>query len=191
MVIPHLIGYARVSTSKGNLDNQTQRLTGHGCKKVFSEKYTGTTSARKSLQRALEYVREGDALVVTKLDRLARSASDLGKISEELQKKNVDLVVLDQEIDTTSPTGKLMFTMIGAFAEFERDLIHERCKEGIAKAKERGVTFGAPRKLSDKKLKSLKSEFRAGELGKTDLAKKYGISRATLYRLCSDGPSLS
>ncbi len=89
--------------------------------------------------------------------------------------EKVFLVVLDQDINTTTPTGKLMFTMIGAFAEFERDLINERCKEGIAKAKERGVRFGRRRKLSDKQLVEMKAEFEEGVIGKTELAKKYGI----------------
>jgi len=92
-------------------------------------------------------------------------------------------VVLDQDINTTTPTGKLMFTMIGAFAEFERDLINERCREGIAKAKERGVRFGRPKKLSDSQLSEMKAEFEAGVIGKTELANKYGISRPSLYRL--------
>jgi len=131
----------------------------------------------------LDYVREGDALIVTKLDRLARSAVDLGKIAAQLQEKGVDLVVLDQDINTTTPTGKLMFTIIGAFAEFERDLINERCREGIVRAKERGVKFGRRPKLSDEQLVELKAEFEAGIISEAALATKYGISRPSLYRL--------
>lgn len=178
-----MIGYARVSTSSQNLTNQTERLTEHGCEKLFSEHISGAKSARAQLKAALDYVREGDALVVTKLDRLARSAVDLGKIAALLEKKGVDLVVLDQKIDTSSPTGRLMFTMIGAFAEFERDLISERCREGVAKARAKGVKFGRPSKLSQVEMEELRAEIQAGELGKTELAKKYGISRQSVYRL--------
>jgi DNA invertase Pin-like site-specific DNA recombinase len=178
-----LIGYARVSTQGQCLDNQNSRLTEYGCYKVFAEKYSGSKSDRAQLKAALDYVREGDALIVTKLDRLARSAADLGKTAAQLEEKGVDLVVLDQDINTTTPTGKLMFTMIGAFAEFERDLIKERCREGIAKAKERGVKFGRRPKLSDEQLAEMKAEFEAGVVGKTELAVKYGISRPSLYRL--------
>ena len=178
-----MIGYARVSTENQSCDNQRNRLTEYGCTKVYAEKLTGKHSDRPSLQLALDYVREGDSLIVTKLDRLARSSVDLGKIADQLQQKRVDLVVLDQDINTTTPTGKLMFTMIGAFAEFERDLINERCREGIAKAKERGVKFGRPKKLSNKQLVELKADFDAGVIGKTALAAKYGISRPSLYRL--------
>lgn len=180
------IGYARVSTQGQSLDNQMDRLTTSGCTKLFTEKYSGAKSDRKQLKAVLGFVREGDALVVTKLDRLARSSVDLGQIARKLESKGVDLVVLDQKIDTTTPTGKLMFTLIGAFAEFERDLIRERCQEGIAKAKDRGVKFGRKAKLSSKQLAELRVEFEAGELGRTELAEKYGISRPSLYRLVNE-----
>ena len=118
-----LVGYARVSTTDQTLDTQVERLTYEGCEKLFSESYSGgSTQGRKQLQLALDFVREGDVLVCTKLDRLARSAVDLGNIANTLSDKGCDLVVLDQPIDTTSPTGKLMFNMIAAFAEFERAL---------------------------------------------------------------------
>lgn len=185
------IGYARVSSQGQSLDNQVERLTALGCEKLFTEKYSGAKSDRKQLNAVLDYVREGDALVVTKLDRLARSATDLGQIARKLESKGVDLVVLDQQIDTTTPTGKLMFTMIGAFAEFERDLIRERCQEGIAKAKDRGVKFGRKAKLTNQQIVDLKAEFEAGEIGKTELAKKYGISRPSLYRLVGKTTSVA
>lgn len=178
-----LIGYARVSSQGQNLDNQLERLNLHGCSKVFSEKYSGIKSDREQLQAALDYVREGDSLVVTKLDRLARSSVDLGRIAETLQNKNVDLVVMDQKIDTSTPTGKLMFNMIGAFAEFERDLIGERCREGIARAKKRGVYIGRKPKLTKKQLNELKADFGEGLLSRQQLAEKYGLSRASVYRL--------
>lgn len=181
-----IIGYARVSSTSQNLDPQVTRLEENGCTKIFMEKYTGTTTeSRQQLKAALNYVRDGDTVVVTKLDRLARSATDLGQIAKQLEKAQVDLKVLDQPIDTTNPQGKLMFNMIGAFAEFERDLIRERCQEGISRAKERGVQFGRPPKLSVKEVNQLKQEFALSITGRTMLAKKYGISRASLYRLAS------
>jgi len=180
------VGYARVSSQSQSLDNQRDRLAQFGCQRVFEEKYSGSTADnRKSLQDALQFVRQGDTLIVTKLDRLARSATDLGNIANMLQKKSVDLVVLDQHIDTTTPSGKLMFTMIGAFAEFERDLIRARCQEGIQRAKEKGVKFGRQPKLTQDQLVQLKADFEEGTIGKSSLALKYGISRSSVYRLLS------
>ncbi|WP_018624228.1 recombinase family protein [Kangiella aquimarina] len=181
------IGYSRVSTQGQDLKTQINKLTDYGCNKVFSEKISGkSTEQRKELQKALEFVREGDSLVVTRLDRLARSVVDLGQIAELLQSKGVNLVVTDQSIDTTSASGKLMFYMISAFAEFERDLINERCAEGREKALANGVKFGRKSKLTPKQVDTLKSEFSSWEGSKTDLAEKYGISRASLYRLVQE-----
>jgi DNA invertase Pin-like site-specific DNA recombinase len=178
------VGYARVSSTDQNLIAQEDRLKLAGCERMFAEKQSGKEADnRHELQTALEWVREGDVLIVTKLDRLARSSVDLGRIAEILTEKKVDLKVLDQEIDTTSSTGRLMFNMIGAFAEFERDLIRDRCAEGIEKARSRGVKFGAPKKLSTKQLNALKQEFDEGVMARSALAKKYGVSRATVYRL--------
>ena len=181
-----IVGYARVSTSDQKLDTQIDQLEAYGCERIFSEHFSGKSAdTRRELLSVLSFVREGDVLVVTKLDRLARSAVDLGRIAEQLEQQKVDLIVLNQNIDTSTPTGKLMFTMIGAFAEFERDLIRERCAEGIAKAKENGVQFGRRRKLTDEKIQQLRDDYKAGELSRTELAKKYNVSRATLYRLAA------
>lgn len=180
------IGYGRVSSTSQDLTSQKNKLTEYGCEKVFSEKLSGkTASNREVLQQALNYVREGDALVVTKLDRLARSVVDLGNIAENLKDKGVDLVVLEQDIDTSSASGKLMFNMIGAFAEFERDLISERCREGVKQALSKGVRFGRKAKLNSNDIRRLTKELETWEGSKVELARKYGISRATLYRLTS------
>lgn len=179
----HMVGYARVSTVGQSLEGQLEKLESFGCQKLFKEKFTGTSRDRVQLDAALTYVREGDSLVVTKLDRLARSAVDLGNIVRMLEGKQVDLVVLDQQIDTSTPSGKLMFTMVGAFAEFERDLIAERCREGIERAKAKGVKFGRPSKLTEKQLIELRAEFKEGVLSRGEIAEKYGISRPSLYRL--------
>ncbi len=121
------VGYSRVSTSGQSLDIQVKRLIESGCEKIFSEKFTGKTgSQRAQLEAALNYIREGDIFVVTKLDRLARSVIDLANIAKLLERKNVDLVVLDQQIDTTTPSGRLLFYMISAIGEFERDMIMQR-----------------------------------------------------------------
>lgn len=181
------IGYARVSSTSQDLTNQKSKLLQNGCEKVFSEKISGkNASNREALQQVLEFIREGDSLVITKLDRLARSVVDLGNIANTLNKKGVDLIVLEQDIDTSSASGKLMFHMIAAFAEFERDLINERCSEGRERAKEKGVKFGRKPTLSKSQIENLKAEFKSCEGSKTALANKYGISRASMYRLVSD-----
>ncbi len=180
------VGYSRVSTSEQSLDIQVQRLTENGCEKIFAEKLSGKTGAqRDQLEAALGYIREGDIFVVTKLDRLARSVIDLANIAKLLDKKNVDLVVLDQQIDTTTASGRLLFYMISAIGEFERDMIIQRTAEGRAVAKARGVKFGRKsmlEEMSTAQRKQLVREFDQGVFSKEDLAIKYKVSRATLYR---------
>jgi DNA invertase Pin-like site-specific DNA recombinase len=167
------VGYARVSSRGQSLEVQIEKLRAAGCEKVFEE-----------LAQALEYVREGDALIVTKLDRLARSLSDLSTITGTLSRKEVGFVVLDQAIDTTTPTGRLTFHLLGAIAEFERDLIAERRDEGIALAKNRGVKFGRKPKLSEKEKEDLREAHRAGGTPAA-LMEKFGISKASFYRAVS------
>jgi DNA invertase Pin-like site-specific DNA recombinase len=122
---------------------QLEKLAAFGCERTFEEKASGATRVNRSaVNDALEFCREGDALVVTKLDRLARSMFDLQQIVHTLERKKVGFIVLDQNIDTTTPAGRLTFHLLGAVAEFERDLIAERRNEGITRAKEKGVKFG-------------------------------------------------
>jgi len=178
------IGYARVSTCGQSLDLQIQKLTGIGCEKIFQEKASAaSTVGRPELLAALEFVREGDVFVVSRLDRLARSVADLGQIVRSLEKKAVDLVVIDQAIDTTTAAGRLLFNMLGAISEFERELIKERASEGRIRAKAAGVKFGAKPKLSEQQLNDLRKEFVTHGARKKDIASRYGISRATAYRL--------
>lgn len=181
------VGYGRVSTSGQSLDIQKQRLSESGCERIFAEKFSGKTDGQRAqLEAALYYIREGDVFMVTKLDRLARSVVDLANIAKLLEEKKVDLVVLDQQIDTTSATGRLLFYMISAIGEFERDMINQRTSEGRAAAKARGVKFGRKpliEGMSTVKQKHLVREFSQGEVSKEDLAAKYKISRATLYRV--------
>ena len=179
------IGYARVSSRGQSLDVQTSKLRDAGCEKIFEETRSGGKgTSRPVLQQALEFARDGDVLYVTKLDRLARSLSDLNTITGLLSKKKADFVVLDQAIDTTTPTGRLTFSLLGAIAEFERDLIAERRDEGIAQAKGRGVQFGRPPRLSEIEIEQLRAGHRAGE-SRALLMQRFKISKASFYRFCS------
>ncbi len=174
-----LIGYARVSSLGQSLDIQLGKL--EHCEKVFQEKKSGTSDKRSRLKACLEYVRAGDVLVVTRLDRLARSTLHLCQIAETLKEKGGDLQVLDQSINTADATGRLLFNMLGAIGQFETEIRAERQMEGIHKAKERGVSFGRQKKLADDKVTQLKEKREQGTLIK-DLMKEYGLSKASIYR---------
>jgi DNA invertase Pin-like site-specific DNA recombinase len=145
-----VVGYARVSSVGQSLDVQLDKLK--HCKKIFQEKRSGTNQKRSQLEACLEYVREDDTLVVTRLDRLARSTLHLCQIAEELKRKGVELQVLDQNINTGDATGRLLFNMLGAIGQFETEIRAERQMDGIKKAKQKGVRFGAQRKLTDKEI---------------------------------------
>jgi len=183
------IGYARVSSTGQSLDVQLDKLTGYGCAKddgvIYQEKKSGSKAeTRTELQACLKHLRNGDSLVITKLDRLARSTYDLTRIANDLELRGIDLVVLDQSIDTSTPTGKLLFNMLGSIAEFENAIRKERQTDGIAKAKELGIKFGAKAKLTPEQVKELQQRRASGEKIK-DLMYDYGISKATIYRLLS------
>ena len=177
------IGYARVSTVGQSLDAQLEKLQKAGCDRIFQEKITGKKGDRPELARALDYIREGDTFTVTRLDRLARSMYDLTQSVELIQKKKVTFIVLDQDIDTGSPTGRLIFHIMGTIAEFERELIKERTQEGRERAKLAGVKFGAKENLDEEQKKALAEDCAQGELSKKEIGKKYGISRASVYRI--------
>jgi len=174
-----LVGYARVSSVGQTLAVQLDKL--QQCDKIFQEKVTGVTDKRPQLQACLEYVRQGDTLVVTKLDRLARSTLHLCQIAEELERKQVALQVLDQNIDTNSATGRLLFNMLGAIAQFETEIRAERQREGIQKARERGVRFGKQKTLNQEEVVELQKRRRQGVLIKT-LMRDYGLSKTSIYR---------
>ena len=181
------IGYARVSSTGQDYQTQYDKLIAAGCKKVFSEKQSGKSADdRAELQRALEFLElggEGCALVVTKLDRLARSMNDLTTITSKLQKNGVGFIVLDQQIDTTTAQGKLLFNILGSLAEFERDLINARCDEGRKAAKAKGVPFGRRPKIKGEQLEALKADVKAGNMSMQAIADKYGVARNSVYRL--------
>ena len=179
------VGYARVSSVGQSLDTQIDKLTAFGCEKVFQEKRSGASrQKRDAVNAALEFCREGDVLVITKLDRLARSMFDLQDITKTLERKGVDFIVLDQSIDTTTPAGRLTFHLLGAVAEFERDLISERQAEGIEKAKQKGVRFGRKPKLRPEQVEEMLAAYQAGEEPR-DLMERYGISKSSFHRLRS------
>ncbi len=177
------VGYARVSSGGQSLEVQRAKLS--HCDKIFEEKRSGTTADRPELQACLSYLRDGDTLVITKLDRLARSTFHLTQIAENLKEQGIELVVLDQNIDTSTPTGKLLFNMLGAIAEFENEIRKERQLDGIAKAQERGVKFGAKSKLSPDQIAEMREKRASGVLIK-DLMREYGLSKASVYRLLKD-----
>lgn len=180
MAIP-LIGYARVSTLEQHLDVQLAKLTQVGCVRIYQEKKSGTDATRPELARCLEYLREGEALVITRLDRLARSLHHLCTIAKDLERRGVHLVVLDQQIDTSTPSGELHFHMLGAIAQFEHRLRAERQMEGIAAARARGVHFGRGKALTPLQVQELAQRRAQGELIKTLMA-DYRLSKAALYR---------
>jgi DNA invertase Pin-like site-specific DNA recombinase len=174
-----LVGYARVSSVGQRLDVQVDKL--QHCDKLFQEHTSGSADKRPRLAACLDYVREGDTLVVTRLDRLARSTWHLCQIAEGLARKRVHLHVLDQSIDTSDATGRLLFHMLGAIAQFETELRAERQREGIQKAQEQGVHFGRKKKLTPAQMSELQRRRAQGILIKT-LMDDYGLSKVSVYR---------
>jgi DNA invertase Pin-like site-specific DNA recombinase len=155
------------------------------CDKLFEEKRSGTTDARPQLKQCLNYVREGDQLIVTRIDRLARSTLHLCQVDEMLREKGVDLVVLEQNIDTADATGRLLFNMLGAIGQFETEIRAERQMDGIKKAKDRGVQFGKRPALTNEQIAELREKRAQGTLIK-DLMAEYGLSKATIYRYLTE-----
>ena len=174
------VGYARVSSTGQDLSVQLEKLA--GCDKVFKEKRSGVDTGRPELKRCLEYLREGDTLLVSKIDRLARSTSDLYRIISELADKGVAFrVVDDPTIDTTSRTGKLVMGILALIAEFENDIRRERQMDGIAKAKERGVHFGRKLELTPEKVAEIKSLRQSG-VTVPEIIRQTNLSKASVYR---------
>lgn len=178
------VGYARVSTIGQNLESQLKALT--DCEIIFKEKQSGACKSREELNRMLEYVRKGDAVKVTKLCRLARNTKHLLEIVEFLDSKSVTLQVLNLGIDTASPTGRLMVTLIGAIATFERQLLLERQAEGIALAKQKGRYKG--RKPTARAKRVQVNNLLVRGMTKLQIAKELGISLSSVYRIiCTEG----
>jgi DNA invertase Pin-like site-specific DNA recombinase len=181
-----VIGYARVSTGDQDLGIQINTLTAAGAEIIRSEKMSGTTmEGRTELQTVLDFIREGDVLMVTRVDRLARSIGDLQKIAKAVKAKGASLKATEQPIDTGSAAGKCFFDMLGVFAEFETNLRRERQLEGIAKAKTEGKYRGRPVSIGPDviaKVKALKEDKR----GASYIAEELGISRASVYRALAE-----
>ena len=172
-------GYARVSTTDQDLTIQVEALTAAGCETIRQEKVSGTSvQGRDELNILLEFLRDGDELVITRIDRLARSIRDLQNIVYDLDKKGVTLSATEQPIDTRTSAGKCFLDMLSVFSEFETNLRKERQMEGIAKAKEKGVYKGRKPTVDNEKIRELAKQ----GLQKTAIAKELGIGRATVYR---------
>lgn len=179
-----IVGYARVSSSGQNLDVQHEQLAAAGCEKIFAEKRSGrTTEGRDALVDAIDFVRDGDVLAITRLDRLARSVIDLHQIVVRLAQKGCGLRVLQQSsIDTTTSAGKLTLSILGAVAEFEADIRKERQRDGIERAKANGVYRGRQSSIDVERLRALK----AAGMKPADIARDMGIGRASVYRLLQE-----
>lgn len=177
------IGYARVSTTDQDTEIQVKQLEAAGCEKVYQEQISGTTMHRPQLKAALEYIREGDTLVVTRIDRLARSLRDLQNMVYSLRERGIHLQATEQPIDTTTAAGKAFLDMLGVFAEFETNLRAERQAEGIAKAKSEGKYKGRPASIH-KILPEIEARLQQG-VSKAKIARELGISRTSLYKAIS------
>lgn len=179
-----VVGYGRVSSAGQSLDVQVEQLKAVPCDRIFTETKSGTsTDGRAALEEMMRYVREGDVLVVTRLDRLARSLTDLSRIIDELSAKGVGFRCLQQGgVDTTKPEGRLMLQLLGSFAEFETAIRKERQMEGIAKAKAAGRYQGRPKTINAEEVRRLL----ATGMGPTAVARTLGVGRASIYRVSKD-----
>lgn len=176
-----VFGYARVSTEQQNLDRQLDMLQKYGVDHIYNEKMTGTKRNRPELEKLLERLTEGDTIVVESLSRLGRSTKDLIWLMETFNAKGVNLVSLKESIDTTTSTGKLLFTLMSAIAQFERDVIADRTREGLNSARARGRKGGRPRTDSDKLRKAIKL-YNTHQYSLAEIEDMTGVKRSTLYR---------
>jgi DNA invertase Pin-like site-specific DNA recombinase len=181
------VGYARVSTADQRPEAQVDALIAAGCDKVFTEHASGTLAKRPRLQETLRYLRDGDTLVVTKLDRLGRSVRNLKQVADELEARKVGLRALSQGIDTTTSGGRLFFHMLAAIAEFEHDLIVERTRDGLAAARARGRRGGARPKMTPTRVQQARAMYDAGGHTVQEIADTFGVTRPTIYRHLRDG----
>jgi DNA invertase Pin-like site-specific DNA recombinase len=175
------IGYGRVSTTDQNTDDQEDALKKAGVEAVYVEQVTGTKASRPKWDLVKTMLREGDTLVITRLDRLGRSSKDLHDIAAFLEQRKVNLVATEQPIDTTTPEGKMFFSILAAFAQFERELLVARTRDGLAAARARGRVGGRKAKLSAQKIQDIRRRYEANETVQ-DLADYFNVSRPTIYR---------
>jgi DNA invertase Pin-like site-specific DNA recombinase len=182
-----LVGYARVSTGEQTPQLQIDALHQVGCERIFTEKASGAQRDRPQLAATLDYLRQGDTLVIWKLDRLARSMRQLIETVEELERRNIGLRSLTEQLDTTTPGGRLVFHLFGALAEFERAVIRERTTAGLRAARERGRIGGRPRLLKDKDLTAAKALLADPSITVVEVASRLKVSIATFYRYLPGG----
>ena len=174
-------GYARVSTEQQNLGRQLDMLTQYGVDHIFNEKMTGTKRDRPELNKLLDRLMAGDTVVVESLSRLGRSTKDLIELVELFEKKQVHLVSLKEQIDTSTPAGKLLFTLMSAIAQFERDVIAERTREGLNAARARGRIGGRPR-TNEQKVRQAGKLYQTGQYSVREIEELTGVKKSTLYR---------
>jgi DNA invertase Pin-like site-specific DNA recombinase len=183
----HLLGYARVSTLDQDPALQTDALDAAGCYRVWTDKASGKLDKRPQLDRVLDQLRPGDTLVVWRLDRLGRSMKHLIAVVSDLEERGIGFRSLTENIDTTTPAGKLIFHIFGALAEFERELIRERTMAGLAAARARGRKGGRPSVMTPEKLKVARAMLEAGDHTAKTVAATIGVSRSSMYRALSSG----
>jgi len=177
----YIFGYARVSTESQNLDRQLDALQKYGVDHIYNEKLTGTKRERPELDKMLDRMTAGDVVVVESLSRLGRSTKDLIELTEIFQSKGVNLVSLKESIDTNTPTGRLLFTLMSAIAQFERDVIADRTREGLNAARARGRTGGRPKANTDAVKKAVKL-YKTGQYTIKEIEELTGVKKDTLYR---------
>lgn len=177
------IGYARISTQDQNLDLQIDALQQLGCERIYQEKISSVKDNRPELENCLKALRAGDTLYIWRLDRLGRSLKHLVQLINQLQDMDCSLVSIKENIDTSTPTGKLTFHIFASLAEFERDLICERTKAGLLSARARGRMGGRPQKLSEKEKSMIRQLMKDRNNSASDIAKRFGVSRATVYNI--------
>ena len=177
----YIFGYARVSTEQQNLDRQLDALKGYRCDLIYNEKMTGTKRERPELSKLLDRMTEGDTVVIESLSRLGRSTKDLIALTELFEQKGVHLVSLKESIDTSTSTGKLLFTLMSAIAQLERDVIADRTREGLKSARARGRTGGRPRTNSDIIKKAVKL-YNTNQYSIKEIEELTGVKKSTLYR---------
>jgi DNA invertase Pin-like site-specific DNA recombinase len=176
------IGYARVSTEDQTLDLQNDALKRAKCGEIYQEQASGKNTGRPQLEGCLKGLREGDTLVVWRLDRLGRNLADLVNLIAQLERRKINFESLTEKIETTSPTGRLVFHVFAALAEFERNLIRERTVAGLTAARARGRKGGRPVKLSPKEIRTIRALLKTADMPVAEIAARFGIARSTLYR---------
>lgn len=176
-----ILGYARVSTDAQNLDRQLDALKKYGIDKLYCEKMSGTKKSRPELDRMMKEIEDGDTIVIESLSRLGRSVKNLAELMEVFNSRNIRLISLKETIDTTSPTGRLLFTILSSLAQFERDVLVERTKEGLAAARARGRSGGRPR-TNEAAVKKAVALYQTKQYSLKEIHQLTGVSASTIYR---------